>query len=308
MYLAHRLLRHKKGSTSQQGFTMVELLVTIVLMLLITVATIALYGVNSQSSKTVDSVAALDDTARFVFEVMGRSIQTAGYIEVVRTSNAVGPYSASVFSGCVNTTEPCPLLGFDNSIVTSAANNYGSAGSGVVGQSDSLTLRYAGSGVPGGIADNSAIDCLGGQVNAPIFDAATRSSLAVVSFYVNTRTAVATETPELYCRTSSTRAEAIAQGVETMQFLYAIDTDGNSVPNRWVRASDVTNWAQVRAIRIGMVLRGELGSAQTSSTATLYPLGKEFSEALGGDALFTPPADTRLRKVFSATFFLRNEL
>jgi type IV pilus assembly protein PilW len=301
----HRAIRTQR----QRGFTIVELMVAVFLMLLVTIATVALYTVNSQSSKTVDAVASLDDSARFIFEIMGRAIQTAGYREVVRTRADVTDYSSEIFSGCVTTNEPCPLLGFDNSIVT--AGNFGSAGSGLFNLSDSLAIRFAGSGQPSGAANGSTTDCQGAGTTAPDYTsgvaATARDEMISMSFFISTATAAVSTEPELYCR-SGVVNNSIASGVETLQFLYAIDIDGDSVPNRWVRGTDIINWTQVRAVRVGFVLRGEPGSAQSISTAPLYPLGQEFSQALGGDAVYTPPADNRLRKVFTATFFMRNEI
>ena len=53
---------------NQRGLTLVELLVAIVLMLMVTLGTVALYTVNSSSKRTIDASQTLDDTARFVFE------------------------------------------------------------------------------------------------------------------------------------------------------------------------------------------------------------------------------------------------
>jgi type IV pilus assembly protein PilW len=72
-------------------------------------------------------------------------------------------------------------------------------------------------------------------------------------------------------------------------------------------AANSPNWNTVVAVRIGMVMRGDVGSAQVASTATLYPLGKDFTGSTSTTGwAFTPPADGRIRKVFNATFMLRN--
>ena len=61
------------SSRRQRGLTLVEMLVAIVLMFMVTLATVALYTTNSSSKRTIDASQSLDDTARFVFELVGRS-------------------------------------------------------------------------------------------------------------------------------------------------------------------------------------------------------------------------------------------
>jgi type IV pilus assembly protein PilW len=297
----------------QTGLTLIELMVSMVLMLLVTVATVSLFNVTSQSSKTVDASAEMDDTARFAFNVISRAIQVAGYREFARFSNDTTSYAKDLYAGCINNIEPCPMQGFDNSIVTAAAFNYGSAGSGTVNNSDSLFIQFAGSGVPGGAADGSIENCLGIAVTTPVINesmdmTARRQALASSSFYVAYPNNDSNREPELYCRVPGD-AQPIARGVESMQLLYAIDTNGDSVPERWVTAANIAVWTQVRAVRVGLVLRGRLGSAQVSSSASYYPLGDGFSADLpNADRLFVSPADTRLRRSYVATFFIRNEL
>ena len=104
-----------------------------------------------------------------------------------------------------------------------------------------------------------------------------------------------------------------------MQVMYAVDTSVagsltlSSVPDQWVSAQDVTDWNHVRAVRVGLVIRGAPGSSQGGAVASadndLYPLGKDFIGASTETGLkFTPASDGRIRRAFSATFMLRNSL
>ena len=79
------------------------------------------------------------------------------------------------------------------------------------------------------------------------------------------------------------------------------------------------NWRRVRSIRIGMVLRGPIGSQQEIVSQTFYPFGLAPNSSTGsaGTALsdstndpgtvFTPAADGRLRQVVTFTIHLRND-
>lgn len=136
----------------------------------------------------------------------------------------------------------------------------------------------------------------------------------------------------------------LVQGVESFQILYG--TDGvvagsipvarspigvipnqppftgqpDSVPEKYLRADQLTvvgnnaatkeNWRRVRSLRIGLVVRGAVGSAQDRATATvLRPLGNAFVSNLDRQSDFVqiPPAgDGRLRQVVTFTVYLHN--
>ena len=57
----------------QAGLTLVELLVAMVLMLLVAIATVAMYNVSSSSYRTVDANQELQARARFPLECSGRA-------------------------------------------------------------------------------------------------------------------------------------------------------------------------------------------------------------------------------------------
>ena len=160
------------------------------------------------------------------------------------------------------------------------------------------------------------IDCQGVAQTAPLL-ANDLSDVAISLFWVEVD---GTGEPSLQCisrgnpASPSRNTQPIIKGVETFQVMYGVDTNADSTPERWVSANNVTNWTQVSAIRVGFVLRGAPGSSQgyqgASATADenkLYPLGKTFT-GTNTDAglVFTPPNDGRLRRVFNATFTLRN--
>lgn len=122
----------------------------------------------------------------------------------------------------------------------------------------------------------------------------------------------------------------LIEGVETFQVLYG--TDGvtaatvpstaagsqDSVADRWLRADQLTvagnaaatreNWRRVRAVKVGMVLRGLAGSAQQSTTATFAPLGPFYVSSADTGTSLSVAADGRLRLASTFTVHLRNDL
>lgn len=149
--------------------------------------------------------------------------------------------------------------------------------------------------------------------------------------------------PSLMCTyikaDGSTASSPLVKGVENFQVLYGVDgiapgntaalnpSTADSIPERYLRADQLTianntaatyaNWQRVRSMRIGMVLRGPLGSAVDTSSQTFYPLGlaKGAANGTAGSAFastndpgttHTPTADSRLRQVVTFTIHLRN--
>ena len=66
-------------SLRQRGLTLVELMVAMVLMLLVSLATVGLFNISATSFKTVDAGQEMQDNARFAMEIIGQAARSAGY-------------------------------------------------------------------------------------------------------------------------------------------------------------------------------------------------------------------------------------
>lgn len=335
--MKHRILL---PAHRQRGLTLVELMVAIVLMLLITVGTVALYSANSAGKRTIDASQQLDDTARFIFELIGQAVHDAGFPGAVVLDTMMPPPTGinpppatyvNPFDFCsgIASQRPCPVLGFDNSKLENPSldSSFGAKDSGGVNASDTLAVRFNGSGTSG--ADGSVLTCSGTKVanwDRPVSvpgaseGATDPNTLGLSLFYVN----IYKDEPELYCTSDTGIPDAstglksrsttqIARGVESFQVMYGVDICSGApcdgIPDRWVSARDMAtaDWRNVKAVRVGLVLRGAPGSAQASDGKDLYPLGKDFTIGMSESGIkFTPPADTRLRRVYTTTFLLRN--
>lgn len=327
-------------SLRQAGLTLVELMVALVLMLLVAIATVALYNVSSSSYRTVDAGQEMQDNARFAFEVIGQAARSAGYqdrtgpasFDVLLADTVFGPTATPVWR----------VEGRNGQVISGSTSSMAYSTSGVVNNSDALVIRFFGSTLPDAanpaaprlvsgqpVPDGTMIDCSGKAIPYP----ASSGDLGLSAFYVKTNSG--SGEPELYCKsrnptTGSFSETQIVRGVESFQVLYGLDTDStpDDIPNRWVSADSAwddaatsPNWNNVVAIRVGMILRGPVGSGQgQSSTATdneLYPMGRAFTcESNASNASCTPetglkfvaPNDSRLRRAFNATFMVRNSV
>ena len=84
----------------------------------------------------------------------------------------------------------------------------------------------------------------------------------------------------LWRKFGTARPVELVEGVEEMQLVYGVDTDGDQVPNQYLDASRVSDWARVMTVQVTLVV------------SSVDDVGA------GGDG--------RLRYRFSQTFQLRN--
>lgn len=132
---------------------------------------------------------------------------------------------------------------------------------------------------------------------APFGDGASVMSMIANAYYIG-ESNVLPGTPALMRQALSAggdghRAEELAQGVEDLELLYGEDTDATAdgVPNRFVDAATVSNWDQVVAVRISMVMRSK--SALLGAGEIITFNGEEYTDGF-------------MRQLVTSTFKLRN--
>ena len=335
----------------QQGFTLIELLVALAVSTLVTLAAFSALIISRQGLTAVDAASQLRDNARFATDLMQRIAVQAGYLSDRSISN---PKETNIPLSSTSTDDIClfnlapDVCGFNNSLVlsTSPTGLPTTRPTGSTDGSDILILRYQANeisniGPTTLTTDGSMIDCSGNSITSP---ASNRQDRQWSVFHVALG---ADGEPSLYCSVLPSIAlpipnntQPIIRGVETFQVLYGVDnvtaglaTALTTVPNvvtNYLRADQFLvpgnlmetqkNWGRVRNIRIGMVLRGPLGSSPVSSNSntTYYPLGigasasggsvgSALSTASDPGSIFKPGSDTRLRQVVTFTIHLRND-
>ena len=324
-----------RAKRAQSGLTLVELLVAMAISTVITIAALSALIISRQGFTAVDAASQLRDNARFTTDLLQRLAVQAGYRDV--------QYIANPLVGAVGIpiAPPPNISGFNNALA-SASDPTNASTARAVGPtrdgSDILILRYQASETfPGsGVSDNTMIDCAGNPSTSLPTDPSDRV-LSVLHVQVNQGE------PSLMCTTVNPTSgifsvQPVIQGVENFQVLYGVDNvtpntapvagaTTDDVADRYLRADQMTvatdvpgtnaNWARVRSIRVGMVLRGPPGSAQDNVALTFFPLGQAKNSSGGaiGSAMasandpgttFQPGADGRLRQVVTFTVHLRN--
>lgn len=308
----------------QAGLTLIELMVALVLGLLIAAASVAALIVARQGFKSVDSGAQLRENARFAANLIQRIAVQAGF------ENAA--------YGLITDPKDPGLSGFDDALVDTTgwttapvlAHGSRSTGCGAVTDtscqngSDVLIVRFWGVS-RGGAADGTMINCSG----MPEPEGADRAW----SIFHVVRSAAGEPTLACTYRNPTTLAWAtvpLVGGVEAFQALYGVDTlkadgtaaatpaDGDTVADRYLTARQldtipgagvIDNWRRVRAVRIGLVIRGPVADAvdrSAAAAASMAVLGDGFTTAADTGSALTFAADGRLRQRLVFTVHLRN--
>lgn len=328
----------------QQGLTLVELLVALGLgLLVVTIAATALL-LGQQGYRSVDSSTELRDRERFVSDLLTRVIVQAGYQDL--GANAITMRSTAKLLG--NDPEPdvfgwnnAIYATPDDRLLTTStkiANGNRPSSCGVANDtsckngSDILVVRYQGVSSPTNAAqsDSTMINCAGqGEAGLLTGDLNDR---AVSIFHVNRGL---NGEPALSCSYFNSTTglwvapTPIIEGVESFQLLFGTDSVipamaasaalvQDTVTDRWLRADQLAvagndaatreNWRRVRSVRVGLVIRGAVGSAQNYAAATLNPLGSLFSSNSDIGTNLAVAADGRLRLQSTFTVHLRNDL
>jgi len=94
--------------------------------------------------------------------------------------------------------------------------------------------------------------------------------------------------------------QELVDGVEDLQVQFALDTDGNGVVDDYQDPGGVTDWSEVMAVRVSLLLNSVEGASATEAPFTFFP---------NGTGPVTPASgDLRLRQEFTALVSVRNSV
>lgn len=242
---------------SQQGLTMVELLVAMTLGLVILLAIGSVYLGSRATYRIQEDNARLQETGRYALEVLGRSLRQAGYWNI-----PISPVSkATAFGGTAITGT-----------------------NGASGAPDTVTVQYD------GLAGDR--DCEGNTLaaNAVVQDAYRLNG------------------SDLQCdgnADGTVDPQALVSDIEDVQILYGIDTNNDQSVDQYVASP--ANWNQVYSARICVLARSP--NSVNNVPQRFLNCGGALGTFTGTAAFTTAGAgDLRLRRVFVATYSLRNRI
>jgi Tfp pilus assembly protein PilW len=286
---------------------MIALAIGLLIVLVITSAYMS--GIGAQRAQT--DMTRLEESARFSFDLLSRAIRRSGYRDVTSAypvafvGNRAQEFCATTPTGApIPQTDPAFNGAFRATNDATTVDLGGGVTANVVNNSDTITVRYYGQDNPAHTAaDGVVLDCLGNAVR--------RGTLVQDTIYVAADPTNNNE-PTLFCSTDNPAGAgnlALIPGVETMQLLYAEDTDGDTVANRYVPANKLSAIDDARGILVSLVVRTPNTTGSDRSAKTMRHFGVDYDEVAAGDAAggaFTGAADGRVRLQFSNFISLRN--
>lgn len=251
-----------------QGFSLIEVMVSITLSLILLAGVLQIF-LNTKNMYNLGSgFSQLQENGRFTSAYLARTIRFAGY----RSTPTAGNFTA--MDSIYPATAP----------YISGTNNTGQNGS------DTLTIRYQGSGDGAGNPDGTMKDCL----NRPI-DANT----------ISTNTFSLTANNELQCQavnanaSPSSSTQILINGVENMHVLYGEDLNNDNTADRYVAANFASlDWTKVVSVRLSLLLKSDDPIKPQATSITYNLLGTTY----------TPAADQFLRQQVTFTILLRNQV
>ena len=277
---------------AQQGVTLVELMVSITIGMVIVLFVSTLY-LNSRTSYRVnDDNSRMQEEGRAAMNIIGRNLMQAGFgnlassdMGTLVSKASLTDFGGDALIGCVNGfAEPTNLL------------NNACAGTGKLAfQVGYRVDRVADSTVGAGT------DCNGQAVkklDGTSFGA-NDFAFAVNRFYLKTKSGETMQS--LYCLGNGGLEQPLISNVEDMQVRYGIttqtdvDADGFKSVEKYVAASDVTDWGGVISVNVCLEL--------SSPTNNVTPQKQTYTKC---DGTSVAAADNRLHTSINSVFTLRN--
>ncbi len=321
-----------------RGFGLVELMVALVITLIMLAGIGQIFLGSKKSFNIQDSLGRMQENGRYAMETMISDLRRAGYwggntdiAEIVGTTGVVIDTTGACSSGNTDWVRMLNrrIFGKNDSKGTYAC--IPSSGTAPYTRGDILVLRYAAPWEVGGITtpsfENNRYYLRASLFKGTLFTGSQESdaSNAVTGSVVRTAELIANAyyigdsstdcpagaaVPSLYRRTINDAgtmvSEEIATGIDHLQVQYGIDEEitasnprGDDTVNRYLDANAVTNWDQVIAARLWLLIRSECPETGYTNTNS-YEMGD-----LTGAAAYTPNDGYR-RQLYTSTVRLRN--
>lgn len=323
------------GQRDHRGFTLIELMVSITIGLLISIAAVSAYLGASTSSKMADAQARMNEDAQAALTILAQQIRMAGSnpkqagrTDKSRLNPVYKPYPISPppysiapnsFSLSAFTIRGCNSA-FSNLLSAPSLDDLRCAPA-ANGSTNSIAVSYeadAFNTVPA--SGNLPADCVGVALNQIAATFTGEAPPGPFSYYVADNRfyiglARATAAPTLYCKGNgvASTAQPLVENIEDLQLSYgavALATLAENVNTANVAGylsadgltglsgvqDDPVPWQKVIAVRICVLVRSE-GLVMNDLSSGSY---------LNCAGALTTPSDRRLRRAYYATVVLRN--
>lgn len=308
--------------------SLVELMVAMVIGLFLTAGVFTMFSMSSSNVTTTSQFNQLQENGRIALAIMERDISQLGFMgDLTGTDFIVGTNTnievTTITADCVgdglnNATLPNNqpahfrrLWGYENTATSTHLSCLGN--SEVNADTDVLQLkRFIGPNVTTGnsssvyVAANSsqAVFFVGETPTTTLESPRTWEYQHHVYFIANDANQIPILRRKTLTSTGMSNDEQLVEGIENIRFLYGFDNDGDSTPDSFMPAEDVTSlmwdnegFQRLVAIKAFVLVRS-INQDKSYTNETEYLLG---------DKTITIPAnDHYRRKVLSTTIVLEN--
>ena len=325
---------HRRSAVSlpSKGFSLIELMISLVIGLVIAIAAGSAYLGSASAGRIAEAQSRMNEDGQAALAILVQQLRMAGDNPLragrrvqFRRNPIYLPYDTSTFTLTMsNSFSAFGIRGCDGKF-----NNIGTAG-GSLDTLDPSTCVSGTSTVPDSIAvsyeadryntiptaANLPTDCLGNALSS----ANATATFPYISPYTATyaiadnRFYIGTATTSLYCKGNggASTAQPLVENVEDMQLSYgtvsATTTSTTATVAGYLRADEVaalattpaddaTRWRKVLAVRLCVLIRSENPVAPDANSA-------RYDDCHGNRDVAAP--DLRLRRAYSTTVVLRS--
>ena len=217
------------------GFTLVELMISLVLGLIMISGTIQIFVSNKSTYRYQQNISVLRENARFSIGLLSQTARMAGYR---------GDTPAEWVDG--------PITNTGGQFAIDGANDDASSSNTIKDDTDSFTVAFEGN------SDGQIKDCQGNVIGSGV--------MVTNTFAVSTA-------DELVCSIDSGLTwMTLISGVENMQLQYGLDSDGNQSANRYVTYPNIADTSDVVSLRAALLLQTDSGNIRQSADTQTYTL------------------------------------
>lgn len=310
----------------QRGFTLLELLVTIIIGAFITLAAVTFMHNTAMSYHTQDMTARLQENARFAVQMMSYDLRQAGYYGcsglapdasvpsvdgldgdgdesdelTIRFSKATG--GAVDIAGDINAGDEDFKIVTGGTTDPATAQEYFGAGQKIVVsdclKSEIATVKTAGAGDPSEIT-------LEAPLNLDYNATTTVRAFSDAQYIIKNRDDDGI--PALF-RVEGSEEQPLVDGVDYMRVLYGIDINEDGQPDAYRAAGPLAGGEAIVSLRIGMLIRSISNKTRDEDNPGEFGLEADTLEYDVLDQIGIQPEELRVtRRVFTTTMMLRNQ-
>ncbi|MEJ2399462.1 MAG: PilW family protein [Gammaproteobacteria bacterium] len=294
----------------EQGFTLVELMIAIAISAILLLGVVQVFVISRHSYHLDNGLAHAQENARFAVHTMSEDIRMAGYIGC-RAANVANilknntnylydfdtPYqitqvngSGALASSSFQLSTTAGLSQFDIVMVSDCNQASIFQITNTKPSTNNTVVHQTGTGTPGNCTNNmgSPVPTTGctntSGTNYAYGLSAGMLKLVATAYYIGKSTS---GTGNALYRLSMDKGKAgnpeeLAEGVEDMQILYGVDTNGDGLANQYITADKVSaitdGFKKVVSVRLGLLVDTTTDVLKAATTKTFNLPGKTITD------------------------------